>query len=230
MKKYGKLTLIPAPLAPDLPLEPVALSILSHFSSQAEERGVFVFEDAKPARRFWLKQGLPRETIESFHYLNEHNAKDKTLELLEFLKKDYQIFLMSDGGLPSFCDPGTDLVNLCHKNKIQVSMTPHSNSISQALALSGYPLNHFEFFGFLPKDQEERDKLWKTLISKKHVKVIMDTPYRLRRVLEEARRFQVKEVFLAMDLNAPTEIVRRDSPDSFLADQSLDKKEFVLVF
>lgn len=229
MKNHGKLTLIPTPIAEGLPLEPVAKELILKSIENNPATTIIVVEDPKPARRQWLSFGFPREWIEKFHYLNEHTANEKSLELLELLKKGNQVFIMSDGGLPAFCDPGTKLVDLCHRHGIQVSMSPFPHSISQALALSGYDGARFHFYGFLPKDQTERNRLWSELSRQKYVKILMDTPYRMKKILEEAKEHGISEVFLATNLNAENEQLYRSSPDKITKLLREEKAEFILI-
>jgi 16S rRNA (cytidine1402-2'-O)-methyltransferase len=62
----------------------------------------------------------------------------------------------------------------------------------------------------------------------------MDTPYRLKRVLEE---FQTnwaicnnkKKIFIAMDLNSSNEELRRGTPTELLAVISDVRREFVMI-
>ena len=138
----------------------------------------------------------------------------------------------SDGGLPAFYDPGVELVNLCHQNKIRVTSTPFFNSVSLALALSGFSHRKFWFEGFLPIDSEERAKAIKNILNLKTTAIVMDTPYRLKRVLEEfqsAWGSSKKKLFVAMDLNAETEELQRGTPKELLNVINDVKREFVLI-
>lgn len=228
-KKFGTLTLIPTPIAQDLPLEPMALALLSEACEKFSETSVFVVEDPKPGRTLWLRSGLPREFVEKFSYLNEHNAQESTKDLLAKLHQGKNIFLMSDGGLPAFCDPGTELVDLCHKEKIAVKLTPFPHSVGGALALSGYKLSRYHFFGFLPKESGDRKILWKEILGFKEPKVIMDTAYRLKRTLEEAQEVNLREIFLCADLNGPSQIIFRGAPKELLSRENLAKLPFIMV-
>lgn len=228
-KKFGTLTLIPTPIAPDLPLEPKALLCLKEATEKFSDISIFVVEDPKPGRTLWLRSGLPREFVEKFMYLNEHNANESTQELLQKLRQGQNVFLMSDGGLPAFCDPGTELVDLCHKEKIAVKLTPFPHSVGGALALSGYRLSRYHFFGFLPKEATERKNVWKEILHFKGPKVIMDTAYRLKRALEEAHEYSVREIFLCADLNGEQEIIFRGSPNELLSRENLAKLPFIMI-
>lgn len=232
MKTTGTLTLIPTPLSEEGELEPRAFRLLNEAATNERENSVFVIEDLKPGRRRWLGFKLPRECVESFVLYNEHTAQTVSKELLAELQKGKNVFLMSDGGLPAFYDPGVELVNLCHQNKIRVTSTPFFNSVSLALALSGFSHRKFWFEGFLPIDSEERAKAIKNILNLKTTAIVMDTPYRLKRVLEEfqsAWGSSKKKLFVAMDLNAETEELQRGTPKELLSVINDVKREFVLI-
>ena len=235
MKTSGILTLIPTPLSETGVLEPVAFELLTK-AALPEERNnsIFVIEDLKPGRRRWLQFKLPRECVDSFVLYNEHTASVVAFELLGFLQSGKNVFLMSDGGLPAFYDPGVELVKLCHQNHIRVTSTPFCNSVVLALALSGFNHKKFWFEGFLPLDGTERINVIKKLLSEKHTSILMDTPYRLKRVLEElveswGSNTTSKKIFVALDLNSETEELRLGSPRELLSSIKDFKREFVLV-
>lgn len=228
----GTLTLIPTPISETGVLEPVAFEILLKASTTEALNSIFVIEDLKPGRRRWLGFKLPRETIDSFVLYNEHTAASVSKELLVQLLAGKNVFLMSDGGLPAFYDPGVELVDLCHKNKIKVTSTPFFNSISLALALSGFSHKKFWFEGFLPIEASDRASVIKNILNMRHTSIVMDTPYRLKRVLEEFQNAwgsSKKKIFVALDLNSETEELLRGTPKELLASISDTKREFVLI-
>lgn len=234
MNTSGILTLIPTPLSEDSELEPVAHKLLTKAALHERDQSVFVIEDLKPGRRRWLSFGLPRDVVEDFVLYNEHTATTVALELLSALQSGKNVFLMSDGGLPAFYDPGIELVGLCHKNNIKVTSTPFCNSVVLALALSGFSHKKFWFEGFLPMDAEERVSVIKKLLTQKHTSILMDTPYRLKRVLEEfnsmwSNNSSGKKIFLAMDLNSDTESLMLGTPKELLNAIVSFKREFVMV-
>lgn len=224
----GTLTLIPTPIDEENPLEQVACALLKKASLEERENSVFVIEELKIGRQRWLRFGLPRECVDSFVLLNEHNAATVSQELLKELKKGKNVYVMSDGGLPAFCDPGRDLVDLCHKNKVKVTSTPFSNSISLALAMSGFPHSRFVFEGFLPAKTEERQEALKGILNEKRTVIMMDTPYRLKKLLEDLSSSQ-REIFLGLDLNAKTEELYRGKAKEILSQLSETKREFILI-
>ena len=226
--KAGQLTLIPTPIDEINPLEGVAKELL--LNACEDEASIFVIEDLKPGRRRWLRWGLPRDRVESFELLNEHTAKVQTQKLLSFLKEGKNLFLMSDGGLPAFCDPGRELVAACHAHNIVVTSSPFQNSIVLALALSGFDHSKFVFEGFIPVKTDERIEALKKIVQEKSAIILMDTPYRMKNLLENLSNIASgRRIFLAMDLNSPEEQLLLGNPAKLLGKIEHYKREFILI-
>ena len=227
----GILTLVPTPIDEVNPLEQVAYKQLKEAYELKKEKTIFAIEDLKAGRRRWIRWGLSREIVNDFVLYNEHTYEKESVALLSYLKKGFDVFLMSDGGLPAFCDPGRRLVDLCHKSQVRVTSTPFPHSISLALALSGFSHKSFWFEGFLPAKKEFREKRWKELIENESTLVLMDTPYRLVKTLEELKTNlkRKREVFLALDLNSEDEELFRGGPNQIIKKLKNKKREFVLI-
>jgi 16S rRNA (cytidine1402-2'-O)-methyltransferase len=225
----SELILVPTPISDDLPLEEVALHRLKE--DALKEDVVLLVEEHKVARQRWLKWGLPREAIEKFQLYNEHTSTKMKIEVIKDLMAGKRVYLMSDCGLPAFCDPGQNLVDLCHKKKIKVTSTPFPNSIALAVALSGFSHARFTFSGFIPVKEPQRSEWMKTELKRPETMVWMETPYRLHKLLEEMLKTGTKrEVFLAMDLGSSSEKLLRGDVTSVLKEVSPgEKREFVMV-
>ena len=195
------------------------------------EKSIIVIEDLKPGRRRWLRFGLTRDIVEDFVLFNEHSSKEVAPMLLKELKSGKNVFLMSDGGLPAFCDPGANLVSLCHDNNIKVTSTPFGNSISLAVSLSGFEHRKFVFEGFIPIKREERQKAIRNIMAENRMSIVMDTSYRLVRLLEEFKEAGLgkRRVFLALDLNCPEEELFRGPVKQALKTIENFKREFILI-
>ncbi len=224
----SKLILVPTPIDDESPLEPMALEKLR--LATTDINSIIAVEDAKPGRRRWLHWGLPREAIESFVLYNEHTRSEQLPILLEELKNGKNVYLMSDGGLPAFCDPGQELVNACHDRGIQVTATPFCNSIALGIALSGFDHQKFLFGGFLPAKKELREIEWQNILKAKKTQVLMDTPYRLTKTMEELSNLSPqKQVFLGLNLNQPNEELFRGKARDVYKKVKGQKAEFILV-
>ncbi|MFP5384578.1 MAG: SAM-dependent methyltransferase [Bacteriovoracia bacterium] len=225
----SELILVPTPISDDLPLEEVALKRLKE--DALKEDVVLLVEEHKVARQRWLKWGLPREAIEKFQLYNEHTSTNMKNEVMRELLSGKRVYLMSDCGLPAFCDPGQNLVDLCHKKKIKVTSTPFPNSIALAVALSGFSHTRFTFSGFIPVKEPQRSEWMKAELKRPETLIWMETPYRLHKLLEEMQKTGSKrEVFLGMDLGSPTERLIRGNVAALLKEVAVgEKREFVLV-
>lgn len=229
--KTGILTLIPTSVTEGGALtEELSAQLIK---SWKEGAGICV-EDEKPGRRRWLSWGLPREAIEDFITYNEHTRAELDGDIVSQLQKGRDFFLMSDGGTPGFCDPGRSLVSLCHKSHVRVRMINCANSLLPAVALSGFTEGAFEFLGFPPKEKEERAVFFENMFKKDSCQVFMDTPYRLKRVLNEMsdacpKNQRSRAHFLLMDIERETEEYLWGSLDKLLGHKDLGKREFVWV-
>jgi 16S rRNA (cytidine1402-2'-O)-methyltransferase len=225
----SELILVPTPLSDDLPLETLALEVLKRDCLKTDV--ILLVEEHKVARNRWLRWGLPREAIEKFQLYNEHTSEKMVLPVIKEMKSGKRVYLMSDCGLPAFCDPGQNLVHLCHEEKLKVTSTPFPNSITLALALSGFSHSRFMFSGFVPVKSPDRLNWMKSELKNPHTMIWMETPYRLKKLLEELMEMGVKrKIFMAMDLGAPSEqLLRGEISMIYHHLKDGEKREFVLV-
>src|SRR4051812_39004002 len=105
----GQLILVPTPIQEDHPLESVAKDLL--LADALKESVLILVEEHKIGRQRWLKWGLPREAIEKFILFNEHTQEKIQSEIIKEIKGGKRAYLLSDCGLPAFCDPGQMLVD-----------------------------------------------------------------------------------------------------------------------
>ncbi|MFN3455783.1 MAG: 16S rRNA (cytidine(1402)-2'-O)-methyltransferase [Pseudobdellovibrio sp.] len=164
-----------------------------------------------------------------YEILNEHSTLDDLKALTELCKTQI-VALVSDCGTPGFCDPGNDLINFCRKQNIPVKSILGASSLMGLLSLTSQRLNEFVFRGFLPAENESRDKEWQKLKSEKRAIIIMDTPYRLRKTIDElSKHFIKRKALLALNLSQETEQVLEGYPAYLLQNLNVDKAEFMLM-
>ena len=102
------------------------------------------------------KNLLDRYKIKSKLISNhKFNEKKNLLKIIEILKSDCVVSLISDAGTPSVSDPGAILINECLLNKIDVFPIPGASAVTNAISISGFSEKYF-FYGFLP---EKKNKL-----------------------------------------------------------------------
>jgi 16S rRNA (cytidine1402-2'-O)-methyltransferase len=86
--------------------------------------------------------------LTSYHQFNEKKRKE---EILSELRDGRRIALISDAGTPLISDPGLDLIRACILEGLPFTAIPGPCSIIQALVLSGFDSEGFQFIGFLPR-------------------------------------------------------------------------------
>ncbi len=145
-------------------------------------------ESFKEAYRILSPLGLRDKPVE---LLNEHSVDEDLRKYLERCKTQ-NVVLISDSGTPGFCDPGNDLIALCRKENLEVKTVVGPSCLMGLLALASVRLHEFLFKGFLPRETGERQQEWQRLGGARIAQVIMDTPYRLRKTLEEMAQFLPK--------------------------------------
>jgi len=117
-------------------------------------------EDTRTSKNLLDRYEIKSKLI-SNHKFNE---KKNLSKIIQILKSDCVVSLISDAGTPSVSDPGAILVNECLINKINVYPIPGASAVSSAIAISGFNEQYF-FYGFFPeknnKLKEDFEKLKK---------------------------------------------------------------------
>ncbi len=188
-----------------------------------------ICEEYKEANRLLSKYDIKKE----LYQLNEHNEEENSYSLLERIRLCESAALISDCGTPLFSDPGTLLVQLAIKNGINVIPVPGSSSIMAALVGSGFDFNKFYYAGWISPKKDLRRRDLMRLKEIKEVIVLMETPYRLVKILEDVKRHFGNSipVVLAYNLTQNDEEFIRGSVDDVLNSAKTRnlKGEFVLI-
>jgi 16S rRNA (cytidine1402-2'-O)-methyltransferase len=165
--------------------------------------------------------------------LNEHNESEIVDEILLKINEGESAALISDCGTPLFSDPGHLLVDLCISQKIEIVPVLGANSLLPALIGSGFDFETFYYYGWLSPKKHLRRKQLLDMKRIKEVIVLMDTPYRLKRLLDDVVNLIGKSVpvVLAYNLTMTDEKYYRGSAERVLsvAEKENLKGEFVLI-
>jgi len=188
-----------------------------------------ICEEYKAARRMFAHYKIDKELLA----LNEHNESDVVDEIVTEILNGKTTALISDCGTPLFSDPGHLLVDLCIAQGIEVVPVPGANSLLPALIGSGYDFEKFYYYGWLSPKKNLRRKQLLDLKRIKEVIVLMDTPYRLKRLLSDVVNIfgNATPVVLAFELTMKDEKYYRGSALKVMniAEKNNLKGEFVLI-
>ncbi|PIT99677.1 MAG: 16S rRNA (cytidine(1402)-2'-O)-methyltransferase [Bdellovibrionales bacterium CG10_big_fil_rev_8_21_14_0_10_45_34] len=187
---------------------------------------LIVGEDAKPLRALVARLKLEKKEL---FFLNEH-TKDQELAEISALLDAHDVALVSDEGTPVFCDPGRKLLLECQKKSVRVVPVPGASSLMATLSCCPLEINEFVFAGFLPREHELRKERLSRHIDDGRPIVLMDTPYRLTRLLSELSELGFdRRIFLATNLTHENEHLYLGTVGETLSAVGPTKAEFVLV-
>ena len=74
---------------------------------------------------------------------HKFNEKKNLLKVIDILKSNCIVSLISDAGTPSVSDPGAILINECLVNNIDVFPIPGTSAVSTAVSISGFNEKYF---------------------------------------------------------------------------------------
>ena len=142
-------------------------------------------EDTRQTTKIMNKYEIKNQLI-SF---NKHNSFNKIPLLIEELKNDKSIALVSDAGMPGICDPGEDLIKNSKLSGIDIICIPGPCAAITALVSSGFPSSTFIFEGFLPRQKNEREKILFDISNNEKTTILFESPYRLKKLLNDLIEF-----------------------------------------
>lgn len=169
----GRLYVVPTPVGNLEDMTFRAIRIL-------KEADLILAEDTRTSG-ILLKHFEIKNAMQSYHKFNEH----KTVEgIINRLKADETIALVSDAGTPGISDPGFLVVRECVKNDIEVQCLPGATAFVPALVASGLPDERFCFEGFLPQKKGRMTRL-NGLGEETRTMIFYESPYRLVKTLTQ---------------------------------------------
>ncbi len=187
-----------------------------------------ICEELREGSTLLKKLNLPPKPLIT---LNEHNEKQQIADIAVRLAQGQQLALVSDCGTPVFADPGAALIREISEMGFPVTPIPGPSSLMAAFSVLDFKLERYFFAGFLPRDPQARQAELLRLRALHVPVVLMDTPYRLDRLLDEVARAFGKghPLTLACDLTLPTEQIFRGPAAEVRQAVNGRKAEFILI-
>ena len=144
-----------------------------------EVNNIFV-EDTRVSSKL-LKHFDIRKKTAPFHEHNEEKISDKIINLI---KNDQTVAILSDAGAPLISDPGYPLIQKCIKNAIPFTVIPGPSSVINSLLLSGLPTDKFLFYGFLPKKNAAKKEIALKVKNNNVTHIFFDSAKRVKKTVE----------------------------------------------
>jgi 16S rRNA (cytidine1402-2'-O)-methyltransferase len=87
---------------------------------------------------------------------HEHNERFKAEQIVRrMLEESIDVALTTDAGTPCISDPGSLLTAEAIAGGIPVLAVPGPTALAAALSVSGFSVEEFTFYGFLPRNRGE---------------------------------------------------------------------------
>lgn len=118
--------------------------------------------------------------VTSYH---EHNKESSGYKLVEKIKEGAKVALVSDAGMPTISDPGTELVAQAIAEGLTVVPLPGANAALTALIASGILPQPFYYYGFLQRGKKDKKKELELLARQTATIVLYESPHRLKETL-----------------------------------------------
>ncbi|MBN1597418.1 MAG: SAM-dependent methyltransferase [Bacteroidales bacterium] len=181
----GKLYLIPATIGEsdkDLVIPIQVQQVVNNIR-------YYIVENERTARRQLIQYGI-QIPIDDLHFfeLNKHTDRNQISKYLKPCEQE-DVGLLSEAGVPAVADPGSEIVELAHKQNIKVVPLVGPSSILLALMASGLNGQSFTFHGYLPVKPTFRIKKIKELEQQANrnnqTQIFIEAPYRNNQLLED---------------------------------------------
>jgi 16S rRNA (cytidine1402-2'-O)-methyltransferase len=140
-------------------------------------------EDTRVTQKLLNHFEIKTKTL-SYH---QHSKLKKVEYILDLLKKEQNLALVSDAGTPGISDPGNKLiegiVNLLN-DQVKIISIPGPSALTSAISISGFQTDRFSFLGF-PPQKRKRNKFFQEVIDSKYPVIFYESPYRILKTLGE---------------------------------------------
>ena len=210
-------------------LEETATHTIAPYIMDAVKNCQVIFaENERSARRF-LKSICKEIVIDQYEWFAIHKAEAEVLSSFrQKIKEEKQIAVISEAGCPGVADPGQLLVEAAQQLNALVKPLVGPSAVLLALMASGMNGQQFEFVGYLPIDNGERQKKIKELElsseKNKSTKIFIETPYRNNQLVETLLKTckGSTRLCIAASLTGPDEYIKTKT----VADWRKEKTDF----
>ena len=176
------------------------------------------------------KNLLDRYEIKSKLISNhKFNEKKNLSKIIEILKSDCIVSLISDAGTPSVSDPGAVLINECLINKINIYPIPGASAVSSAVSISGFSEKYY-FYGFFPEKNNKLKEDFEKLRNIEGCIVFFISPRKFNRSVKDIKEYFLdRKILICREMTKFYEEFIRTDVDKLEAFKSDPKGELTIV-
>ena len=186
---------------------------------------IILCEDTRISKKLLEKFEIKSKLL-SNHKFNE---RKNLTQIINNLKDNKIISLISDAGTPGISDPGAILVKECVEKKIDVFPLPGPSAVSTAMSISGFSEKYF-FYGFFPTKLKDIKNDLKSLSQIDSCIVFFISPKKINKTIPFLKEsFSEREILICREMTKfYEEYMRYKVDDLKLFNESL-KGELTIV-
>ncbi len=149
-----------------------------------KEVNVVFSENPATSKKLFLKYSISTR----LRKYNQHSTHSLLKEILELLRSDKKLALISEAGTPGISDPGSLLISQIRQElpETEIIPIPGASALGALLSVSGLGTDKFLFLGFLPH-KKGRLKLLKEIAICKYSLVLYESKHRFLKLLKELK-------------------------------------------
>jgi 16S rRNA (cytidine1402-2'-O)-methyltransferase len=186
---------------------------------------IILCEDTRRSLKLLNHYKIKKKLI-SYHKFNE---KKQVPKIIEYINEGKILSLISDAGTPLLSDPGRLLINESIKNNIKVVPIPGVSSITSAMSVSGFR-DQFLFYGFLPKKENELEKVLSSLSQNLFSQVFFIPALKVNFYLKHFKKyFSGRKLLIAKELTKMHEDFIRENINDVKLFKNPMKGELTLI-
>ena len=186
---------------------------------------IILCEDTRRSIKLLSHYKIKKKLI-SYHKFNERKQLTK---VIEYFNEGKILSLISDAGTPLLSDPGRLLVKHCVEKGIQITPIPGVSSITSATSVSGFK-DQFLFYGFLPKTQNELEKVLNSLSQSDYTQVFFAPSKKINFYIKNFKKyFSGRKIVIAKEITKMHETFIRENINDLKIFENNLKGELTIV-
>ena len=182
-------------------------------------------EDTRISRKLMEKFEVKSKLLPNHKF----NEKKNLSQIINHLRNDKIISLISDAGTPGISDPGAILVRECVEKKINIYPLPGPSAVSTAVSVSGFSEKYF-FYGFFPSKLKDIKNDLESLSQLDSSIVFFVSPKKINKTIQFIKEsFSEREILICREMTKFYEEYLRYKVDDLKPFDKILKGELTIV-
>ena len=182
-------------------------------------------EDTRVSKKLLSRFEIKTKLI-SNHKFNEVKNSSKVIDLL---KNDKIISMISDAGTPGISDPGAVLVNECFKENINIIPIPGPSAVTTSVSVSGFN-DKYLFYGFFPEKEKKIKEELNKLSNLSFCLVFFVSPKKINKIIPHLKKyFKGRRILICREISKYYEEFIRSNIDELQPFKNEPKGEMTIV-